>query len=88
MDGLIDTHNGPDTGLERDVAKAFDCITEGEFLALTKITPKTAETRRKRRLAPAYILVGNNYLYPRQSVAEWLRSQVREPREVDAKDAL
>ena len=37
---------------------------------------------------PAYILLGNRYLYPRKSVAKYLEGITRERNTVSAKEAL
>lgn len=87
-DSHQDTDEASEAVLKREVAHSFDCLTEEEVLALAGVKKTTLEARRKRRQAPAYILVGNNYLYPREAVATWLRSQVREPRDVCGANAL
>jgi hypothetical protein len=54
------------------LASLLDCMTEQDLCALFAITSGTAEAWRKRRKGPAYALVGNRVLYPRQSVREFL----------------
>lgn len=59
------------------LASSLDCLTEQDLCALFAITPGTAEAWRKRRKGPAYALVGNRVLYPRQSVREFMERQIR-----------
>lgn len=70
------------------LAQSLDCITDPDLGVLTKTTDSTRENWRKRGIGPAYILAGNNYLYPRASVREWLHGQVRERRSVSPRAAL
>jgi hypothetical protein len=81
--------NGADS-LEgiRALAHALDCILEVELRALAKITSSTAEAWRKRGRGPPYIVFGNAILYPMDGVAEFLKTQVRERREVPARALL
>jgi len=51
-------------------------------------TQSTVEAWRKRGQGPAYILLGNRYLYPRKAVAKYLDSITRERTSVAAKEAL
>jgi predicted site-specific integrase-resolvase len=60
------------------LAQSLDCLSEHDLCTLAGIAPATAESWRKRRKGPAYILAGNNYLYPRSGVAQWLETQKRE----------
>ena len=53
----------------RHMAERLDCFIEEDFQALAAATPKTVEAWRKRGMGPAYILLGNRYLYPRKAVA-------------------
>ena len=62
------------------LAASVDCITEHELLLLADIKPVTADAWRRRGMGPAYILIGNRYLYPRKAVAEYLGTLVRERR--------
>jgi hypothetical protein len=61
-----------------ELAKRLDVFSEGDICLLAKVSPSTAESWRKRGKGPAYVLFGNRYLYPRQAVAEFLQSQLRE----------
>lgn len=70
------------------LAQSLDCLTEQDLCALYGITPATAEAWRKRRKGPSYILAGNNYLYPRSSVAADLQTRVRERAEAPGKALL
>lgn len=72
----------------RALADSLDCFTEDDLLLLAGITHGTASAWRKRGTGPAYVLVGNRYLYPRPALREFLAGQVREPRNVAAKAAL
>lgn len=72
----------------RALAEAVDCVCEHDLCLLGKITPSTVENWRKRGTGPAYVLFGNRYLYPRQALAEFVASNVRERRAVPAKSVL
>jgi len=70
------------------LAQSLDCIAEPDFCLLADITPSTAEGWRKRGKGPAYVLIGNRYLYPRQAVAEFVQSKVRARRTSPAAGVL
>lgn len=72
----------------RALAEAVDCIAEQDLCLLADITPATAESWRKRGKGPAYVLIGNRFLYPRQAVAEFVQSNVRERRTASPKGLL
>ncbi len=72
----------------RHMAERLDCFVEEDFQLLAKATEKTVEAWRKRGQGPAYILLGNRYLYPRKAVAKYLDSITRERTSVAAKEAL
>ena len=77
-----------DQELVRALAQSVDCITEDDLNLLTGTTPGTTESWRKRGKGPAYVLIGNRYLYPRTAVAEFVQSNVRERRAMPAKGLL
>ena len=60
------------------MAERLDCFIEEDFQHLAGATPKTVEAWRKRGQGPAYILLGNRYLYPRKAVAKYLETITRE----------
>lgn len=73
----------------RELAHSLGCITGSDLRALAGITEKTEEAWRKRGTGPAYILFGNEYLYPRQAVAEHLATLTRaRPTAICAKGVL
>ena len=72
----------------RDIAQSVDCLTEPDLCLLAGITSTTAENWRKRGKGPAYVLIGNRYLYPRQAVVEFVASNLRERHAVPAKAVL
>ena len=72
----------------RSIADKLDCLTETDIMLLGKLTQSTVEAWRKRGQGPAYILLGNRYLYPRKAVAKYLDSITRERTSVSAKEAL
>ena len=57
-------------------------------MLLGKLSQSTVEAWRKRGQGPAYILLGNRYLYPRKAVAKYLEGITRERNSVAAKEAL
>ena len=62
----------------RKMADSLDCLLEDDFRLLAGATQSTVEARRKRGQGPAYIRLGNRVLYPREAVAEHLKSLTRE----------
>lgn len=72
----------------RTLADKLDCLTETDIMLLGKLSQSTVEAWRKRGTGPAYILLGNRYLYPRKAVAKYLESITRERTSVSAKEAL
>jgi hypothetical protein len=70
------------------LAASLDCLTEQDLCDLFKITPSTAENWRKRGLGPAFTRAGNRVLYPRSSVADFLKQQLRERPHAAARSAL
>lgn len=84
---MDDSTPGPDR--ISTLAIALDVIAEADLCALAGITPATAEAWRKRQRGPAYVLLGRKYYYPRQAVAEYLQSLLRDRRPtLSAKDLL
>ena len=88
MDATI--HPAAENQLDRlrSIADKLDCLTETDIMLLGKLTQSTVEAWRKRGQGPAYILLGNRYLYPRKAVAKYLDSITRERTSVSAKEAL
>lgn len=72
----------------RTLADKLDCLTETDIMLLGKLSQSTVEAWRKRGTGPAYILLGNRYLYPRKAVAKYLEGITRERNSVAAKEAL
>ena len=72
----------------RTLADKLDCLTETDIMLLGKLSQSTVEAWRKRGTGPAYILLGNRYLYPRKAVAKYLEGITRERTSVAAKEAL
>ena len=62
----------------RGMAESLDCFIEEDFQLLADTTDSTTEAWRKRGTGPAYIRLGNRYLYPRKAVAKFLESITRE----------
>ncbi len=72
----------------RTLADKLDCLTETDIMLLGKLSQSTVEAWRKRGTGPAYVLLGNRYLYPRKAVAKYLEGITRERNSVAAKEAL
>ncbi len=62
----------------RVMAERLDCFLEEDFQLLADATAGTVESWRKRGTGPAYILLGKRYLYPRDSLSQYLKSVTRE----------
>ena len=62
----------------RTLADKLDCLTETDIMLLGKLSQSTVEAWRKRGTGPAYILLGNRYLYPRQAVQAYLATITKE----------
>lgn len=73
---MVDDQN--DIERIRGMADSLDCLLEDDFRMLAGATQSTVEAWRKRGLGPAYIRLGNRVLYPRDAVAEHLKSLIRE----------
>lgn len=78
----------PDEARVSTLAQSVDCLAESDFCLLAGITAGTAESWRKRGKGPAYVLIGNRYLYPRQAVLEFVASNLRERASVPMKAVL
>lgn len=61
----------------RALAQSLDCIAEPDLCLLADITPNTAEAWRKRGKGPAYILIGNRYLYPKSHLLDFMQTALR-----------
>lgn len=72
----------------RTLADKLDCLTETDVMLLGKLSQSTVEAWRKRGTGPAYILLGNRYLYPRKAVAQYLKSATRTRSQQSEKEAL
>lgn len=70
------------------LAKRLDCFTEDDMMLLTDAAPTTLKQWRKRGEGPSYIRAGNRYLYPCDSVAEWMQTRLRERKAPEAKGLL
>lgn len=66
----------------RQMAERLDCLIEEDFQLLAGATANTVEAWRKRGKGPAYIRLGNRYLYPRKAVAKYLDLITRERAEM------
>jgi hypothetical protein len=84
----MDPQQTQDQERVRALAQSVDCITEEDLILLTKTKPSTPENWRKRGIGPAYVLIGNRYLYPRAAVAAYVMANVRERVKRPAKDLL
>ena len=62
----------------RTLADKLDCLTETDLMLLGRLSQSTVEAWRKRGQGPAYILLGNRYLYPRKAVCQFLDSITKE----------
>lgn len=62
----------------RLMAASVDCFIEEDFRLLAGATQGTIEAWRKRGRGPSYVRLGNRFLYPRDAVAEHLRSLARD----------
>jgi len=75
---MTDETNSIEVERLRALAESLDCLTEQDFQLLTGATTGTIEAWRKRRQGPDYIRFGNNYFYPRASIAAHMRKLTRE----------
>lgn len=74
----MEASNGVEIERVRGMAESLDCFIEEDFQQLADATANTVEAWRKRGTGPAYIRLGNRYLYPRKAVAKHLESITRE----------
>jgi len=68
----------PATAVRRELANALDCAIEEDLEVLAGITPGTSLSWRKRGVGPPYAMLGNEPLYPRKQLAEFVLRRVRE----------
>lgn len=61
----------------RELAEQLDCLIEEDLQLLAGITAGTLLSWRKRGTGPAYVLIGNRYLYPRVALKEFLETLTR-----------
>ena len=91
---LMNTATAPDpTHLHdlqrlRELAALIDCFTDQDVQVLGGVKPSTTEAWRKRGQGPAYVLLGNRPLYPREGVKKFLRDRLRERVAVPARTLL
>jgi hypothetical protein len=72
-----------------ELAHRLDCFTQRELRQLAGITESTEEAWRRRGIGPEHILIGNTVLYPRDALAEFLKTKIRTPRgRIAAKEVL
>lgn len=72
-----------------ELARSLGHFTEADLCKLAGATPLTVEAWRKRHTGPDYVLIGNTFLYPRESLQEFLQSRVRKMRgTINAKGLL
>lgn len=71
-----------------DLAQSLDCITDEDLQSLARVKASTTEAWRKRGTGPAYIRLGNRFLYPRKAVAKYLDSITKERAVVSGKAVL
>lgn len=62
----------------RFMADRLDYFTEDDFILLTAAAPATVQSWRKRGIGPDYILIGNRYFYPRDSLARYMDANRRQ----------
>jgi len=74
----MDAPAGNEIERVRHMAERLDCIIEEDFQLLASSTANTVAAWRKRGQGPAYIRLGNRYLYPRTAVAKYLEQITRE----------
>jgi len=70
------------------LADSLDCFLDEDVQLLAGVTAGTTQAWRDRGDGPAWSLVGNRPLYPRQAVSEWLATRLRERRPVEARGTL
>lgn len=72
----------------RNLADRLDYLLETDLMLLAKATASTVEAWRKRGTGPAYVLIGNRYLYPREAVMQFLAERARSNSRIAAREAL
>lgn len=72
----------------RAIADSLDMILETDLMLLAKCTHSTVEAWRKRGMGPAYVLLGNRYLYPRKVLSAYLDGLTKERSNAVASAAL
>jgi hypothetical protein len=73
----------------RELAAALDAVIEDDLALLADVKPQTVEAWRKRGIGPAYVRLGNRFLYPRTGLAEHLKTLLRQrPQATAARELL
>ena len=72
----------------RELAESLDCLVEDDLELLAGVKASTSEAWRKRGTGPAFVRLGNTFLYPRSALRAFLAGQVRGPRGVPAQAVL
>lgn len=63
-----------------ELAQLLGCLSEADLCRLAKATPSTVEAWRKRHQGPDYVLIGNSFLYPIESLKDFMASRLRKMR--------
>jgi hypothetical protein len=79
--------NEPPTSVS-NVARELGYMTEAELIAITGWSQSTTTAKRYRREGPPFVRMGNAYYYPKEGVAAFMASRVKQPREVRAEALL
>ncbi len=72
----------------RELADSLDCLLDEDLQLLTRTSAATTKGWAGRGDGPAYCLIGNRRLYPRQAVSEWMMSRIRERKPADTRGML
>lgn len=71
----------------RALAAEIDCVVTEDLCALAGIKASTAEAWAKRGEGPAYVILGNRRLYPREALRKYCADKLK-TRGVDVRGLL
>lgn len=63
-----------------NLARLVGCLSEQEFASLAGVKTETIDSWRRHGKGPDYVLLGRSYLYPLESVRQYIAGKTKEMR--------
>jgi len=61
----------------RALADSLDCVIDEDLCLVADVKASTTEAWAKRGEGPAYVIVGNRRMYPREALREYVKARVK-----------